>query len=116
MRKFVLGAMAALPLMALAADKSPDESFYDDAAQGGIAEVQLSQLAQEKGQSQVVKDYAAMMVKDHSAANDKLKTLAAGKGIDLPNSPSVGQLATKTKLNMQSGDSFDKSYIKAMLQ
>jgi putative membrane protein len=108
--------LLAMPLLAMAADKSPDESFYNNAAEGGLAEVQLSQLAQDKGQSPAVKEFGQMMIKDHTAANDKLKTIAAGKGVDLPTSPSMGQMATKTKLDMQSGDSFDKSYINTMIQ
>ena len=43
--------LLGLPLSALAADKSPDESFYKMAAEGGISEVELGQLAQEKSKS-----------------------------------------------------------------
>ncbi len=103
------------PLLAYAAS-SPDASFYKEAAEGGLAEVQLGQLAQQKGQSQAVKDFGARMVQDHSAANEKLKAVAAQKGIDLPSSPSVAQMATATKLKMLSGDSFDKSYIEGMVK
>jgi putative membrane protein len=109
---FVL--MLGLPALALAASH-PDASFYKNAAEGGIAEVEAGQLAQEKGNSQPVKDFGAMMVKDHSAANEKLKALASSKGITLPTSPSVGQMATKTKLNLLSGDTFDKSYVKGQI-
>jgi putative membrane protein len=55
------------------------------------------------------------MVKDHTAANDKLKALAASEQVTLPDSPSLMQKASKTKLNMLSGDSFDKSYVKGMI-
>lgn len=109
---FVL--MLGLPALALAASH-PDASFYKNAAEGGIAEVEAGQLAQEKGNSQPVKDFGAMMVKDHSAANEKLKALASSKDITLPTSPSVGQMATKTKLNLLSGDTFDKSYVKGQI-
>jgi putative membrane protein len=106
----------ALPVLAAAADKSPDESFYKDAAQGGMAEVEQGKLAQEKGQSQAVRDFGAMMIKDHSAANEKLKAIADRKGIELPTSSSVGQGTTKAKLSMLSGNTFDKSYIKGMVE
>lgn len=108
--------LLAAPLMAMAADKSPDASFYKLAAEGGLAEVQLGQMAQDKGQSAAVKDFGKMMVQDHTAANDKLNGVATGKGVELPTSPSVGQMATRTKLEVLSGDSFDKSYIKSMLR
>jgi putative membrane protein len=35
--------------------------------------VRQGKLAQEKGHAQAVKDFGAMMVKDHSAANERLK-------------------------------------------
>jgi putative membrane protein len=104
------------PLRAGAADSSPDGSFYRHAAEGGISEVEAGNLAQEKGNSQAVKDFGAMMVKDHSAANDELKALAASKSISLPTSASVGQMASKAKLDVLSGDTFDKSYIKGQIK
>jgi len=105
-----------LPPALVAAADSPDAAFYKKAAEGGIAEVELGKLAQEKSLNQSVKDFGAMMVTDHSAANDKLKAIAERKSIKLPSSPSVGQMATKTKLEVLSGDAFDKSYIKGMVK
>jgi putative membrane protein len=111
----VIGMSLAWPVSALAAD-SPDMSFYKKAAEGGLAEVELGKLAQEKSPTQSVKDFGAMMVKDHSAANRKLQTVAASKDIKLPTSPSVGQMGTKAKLEVLSGATFDKSYIKGMVK
>jgi putative membrane protein len=103
------------PLVAAAAD-NPDSSFFNNAAEGGLFEVDAGNLAQQKGASQAVKDFGGMMVTDHSAANDKLKALAATKNISLPTSASVGQMATKAKLDVLSGDTFDKSYIKSQIK
>jgi len=107
--------LVVAPLIAYAAD-SPDASFYKKAAEGGIAEVELGQLAQKKSHNTAVQEFGAMMVKDHSAANEKLQSVAAQKGVKLPTSPSIGQKATKGKLEVLSGDSFDKSYIKGMIK
>jgi putative membrane protein len=98
------------------ADDNPDATFYKKAAEGGMAEVELGKLAQDKSPTASVKEFGAMMVTDHSAANDKLKVIAAKKNIKLPTSPSVGQMATKTKLEVLSGNAFDKSYIKGMVE
>ena len=95
---------------------SPDASFYKNAAEGGISEVDAGNLASTKGNSQAVKDFGTMMVKDHSAANDKLKSIASSKGVDLPTSASMSQMATKAKLDVLSGDTFDKSYIKSQVK
>jgi len=105
-----------IPLMLIIASAAafaaaPDASFYKTLAQGGIAEVEAGKLAQQKGADPKVKDFGAMMVKDHSAANEQLKALAAGKGIDLPGSSSTSQMAAKAKLEVLSGGTFDKSYV-----
>ncbi len=117
MKKTYLAALLTLgvPLMAVAAD-SPDSSFYKNAAEGGIAEVDAGKLAEQKANSQAVKEFGAQMVKDHSAVNEKLKSLAASKDISLPTSASVGEMAEKAKLEVLSGDTFDKSYIKGQIQ
>jgi putative membrane protein len=116
MRRLATGIIAFLPFFTAYAADSPDTTFYKHAAEGGIAEVELGNLAQQKSNNPSVKEFAAMMVKDHSAANDKLKAVAGSKNIKLPASPSVGQMATKAKLEALSGDGFDKSYIQGMIK
>ena len=115
MKGFVVGAAFWVASAAALAD-SPDASFFKNAAEGGMSEVELGQLAQEKATNPAVKEFGAMMVKDHSAANEKLKALAARKQVSLPDSPSVMQKASKAKLNVLSGDTFDKSYVKGMIE
>jgi len=116
MKKTLALLSLIVPLAAFGADATPDASFYKKAAEGGIAEVDAGKLAEDKGKTQAVKDFGAMMVKDHSAANEKLQALAAAKNITLPTSPSIGDMATKAKLDVLSGDTFDKSYIKSQLK
>jgi len=115
MKSLVIALTALVPVAVFGAASNPDASFFKKAAEGGLAEVELGNLAQKKSENQSVKDFGAMMVTDHSAANDKLKALAASKNITLPSSPSVGQMATKTKLEVESGKTFDKAYIKGMI-
>jgi putative membrane protein len=115
MRTAVTG-MAFLLVATSVLAESPDASFYKNAAEGGMSEVELGQLAQQKATNPAVKQFGAMMVKDHTAANEKLKALAASKQMALPDSPSLMQKASKTKLDMMSGDSFDKSYVKGMIE
>jgi putative membrane protein len=113
--KFAMWLMAA-PVLAFAASGDLDESFFKNAAEGGIAEVDAGKLAQTKGASQSVKDFGAMMVKDHSAANQKLASIAAAQGVKLPDSPGIMQQAEGKELKMKSGESFDKSYIKGQIK
>jgi putative membrane protein len=111
-KRLISCLIVAVPAIAWSADNSPDQSFFKHAAEGGIAEVAAGNLAQTKGNSQAVKDFGAMMVKDHTDANAKLKSIAAGESVDLPSNPSAMQMASKTKLEVLTGDAFDKAYIK----
>ena len=111
--KWIIGCLiVAFPVIAWAADKSPDQDFFKHAAEGGIAEVEAGSLAQSKGNSQAVKDFGAMMVKDHTDANAKLQSIAAGENVNLPRSSGAMQMASKAKMEVLTGDTFDKAYIK----
>ena len=114
MKRHLLILLCAAPLVAHAAD-TPDKSFYKNLAEGGLAEVSDGTLASEKATDPKLKDFGAMMVKDHSAANDKLAALAGTKSVTLPTSASVTQMAEHEKLKVLSGDTFDKSYIKGQI-
>ena len=114
MKNTFLALMLFLPGSAFAAS-NPDASFYKNAAEGGIFELDAGHMAQEKGTSQQLKDFGAMMVKDHTAASDKLQSMASSKNITLPTSASVAQMATEEKLKVLSGKTFDKSYVKSQV-
>jgi putative membrane protein len=107
--------LCSLPLAALAAD-NPDESFFKKAAEAGMAEVDAGHMAQEKGTSQAVKDFGAMMVKDHTAANNKLMKIAAAKDVELPKGAGVMSKAREKTMDLKSGESFDKDYIQGQIK
>ncbi len=111
MKRLLAMLVLTAPLAAVAAS-NPDSSFFKNAAEAGISEVDAGNLAQQKATNDKVKDFAGMMVKDHTAAAEKLKALATTKGVDLPTTASIGQMASKAKLELLSGETFDKSYIK----
>ena len=92
------------------------DKFWTEAAQGGMTEVALSNLALQKSQNEDVKKYAQMMVDDHTKANDELKTLAESKSVTLPTAINAKQMAMRDKLNGLSGDAFDKEYINMMVK
>jgi putative membrane protein len=92
-----------------------DSKFAVKAASGGMMEVQLGELAQQKASSQRVKDFGAMMVRDHSKANDELKSLAGMKNITLPPAPGEDHMDHIKKLSKKNGREFDKDYMKMMV-
>jgi putative membrane protein len=110
-------SLAAVVVMGFAATQSfaADNSFVMKAAQGGVAEVQLGQMASEKASSDAVKQFGQRMVADHGKANDELKALAETKKIKLAAEPNAQQKALHDRLMKLSGEAFDKAYVKAML-
>ena len=89
--------------------------FAVEAANAGMTEVALGKLAQEKATDQKVKDFGAMMVKDHSAAGDKLKSIATMKNITLPADLSDDSKKELDDLSKKTGKDFDKAYMKMMV-
>ena len=91
-----------------------DAEFAVAAANGGMAEVALSKIAEEKATDPKVKEFAKQMIKDHSKANDELKTLASSKNITLPSAPNEEKQKAASDLGGMSGSDFDKAYISQM--
>lgn len=101
------GAQGVTPAKATAKDRN----FMIQAAQGGMAEVQMAQLALKKTSSQKVRDFAQMMVKDHSDLNAKLTPMATQMGVSLPTRLSSADAGALSRLSRQSGSAFDRSYM-----
>ena len=93
-----------------------DEDFMNTAAQGGMEEVKLGELAASKAQSPEVKAFGQRMVTDHNKANTELKTLAAGKNFTLPTDVNGEQKEDTEKLSKLTGAAFDKEYVKMMVE
>lgn len=93
-----------------------DSTFVKKAAQGGLAEVELGQLATQKASSQEVKKFGQRMVDDHSKANEQLKQVAAEKNIEVPQQLDAKDKATKARLEKLSGERFDRAYMKDMVR
>jgi len=91
-------------------------SFLVKAADAGMAEVHMGQNAQSKAVNARVKDFAAMMVHDHSAANDKVKSFASQRNVMLPDSVSDDHKKMAEDLDKKKGKDFDKAYMDDMVK
>jgi putative membrane protein len=81
-----------------------DKTFMKKAAKGGMMEVAMGQVAEQKGQSEDVKSFGKRMVTDHSKANDELKSIASKKGFQLPSKEHTAKWTS------------DKAYIEMMVK
>jgi len=95
---------------------SSDTKFVQKAAQGGLAEVQLGQMAQEKASSDAVKQFGARMVHDHADANKKLEQIAQRDGIPVPKTLDAKDQMLKQHLEKLSGPAFDRAYMQNMVK
>jgi putative membrane protein len=92
-----------------------DIEFATKAAEGGLKEVRLGELAQQQAASDQVKEFGQRMVEDHGKANDQLKQIAQQKGIELPQELSEEAQQLHDELQQKSGEEFDQAYMDEMV-
>jgi putative membrane protein len=92
-----------------------DRTFAEEAAQGGMAEVELGQLAVQQAESQEVKDFGQRMIDDHGQANQKLEDIAQQMNIELPQELSDEAQQRQQELQL-SGAEFDREYMNLMVE
>jgi putative membrane protein len=91
------------------------QQFVKKAAMGGVAEVKLSELANDRASDAKVKDFAKQMVTDHTQANNELKPIAEANKVPWPTRlQGESEIAYKRLANL-SGKKFDAAYIKVMV-
>jgi len=109
-----LAALTAAP--ALAALSPADKQFATEAAQGGLAEVEMGQLAAQKASSPQVKQFAQRMVTDHTQANEELMQLGKAQNIDLPGQTDAKHKGEMGQLRDLNGAAFDRKYMQHQVQ
>lgn len=91
-------------------------AFLVKTANSGMAEVDMAAIATQKAMTARVKDFASMLLHDHSAVNEQLKILATQKNVALPDSISSDKRQDIDDLGKKTGMNFDKSFINAMVK
>ena len=92
-----------------------DAAFAAKAAAGGMTEINKSKLALTQATNAKLKDFANMMVTDHTDAGNKLMAIAKAKNITLPAGPDTVQQNQITDLSKKTGKAFDKAYVDQMV-
>ena len=102
--------------VALGADEASlsNQSFVEKAAQDGMAEVQLGQIALSKSHDSDVRAFANRMVSDHDKANVELKSVAKEADVQAPTELDAEHRAMVDQLKSKSDTEFDAAYAKAM--
>src|SRR4051794_38566320 len=105
-----LAAVLCLEGAALAADAPPAADVLTKLHESNLKEIEMGKIAQKNGQSKEVKSYGKMLVKDHTAADSKVKQLAKQENVDLPATPPA-----MNHDDMGTGADFDKKFVQSMV-
>jgi putative membrane protein len=90
--------------------------FLKKVTNSGMAEIQLAKLAQQKATIDAVKNFAAMLERDHSAVNQQVKNLANQRNVALPAVISDDKQKMYNDMDKMTGKAFDKDYISMMVK
>ncbi|MEJ0103538.1 MAG: DUF4142 domain-containing protein [Bacteroidota bacterium] len=93
-----------------------DSEFIISAANAGMTEVTLGNIAIKNSSNDKVKAFGEMMVKDHTAAGDELKKIASARNISVPDALSEESQKHVASLEKKQGKEFDKAYINMMVE
>ena len=91
-----------------------DQAFVEDTLKNNQAQVQMSQLAQQKASSGDVKDFSQRMIQIHTQLNQQLVPLAKQLDVSQNQKPSKEQKKEIAQLEQLSGPEFDTAYLQAM--
>jgi putative membrane protein len=91
-----------------------DVEFMQKAAVGGILEVELGKLAQQRAAQDAVKKFGARMAQDHAKSGEELKKLAAAKGVALPTA--LDRKHIKVVEDLKKTSRFDHEYMEYMVK
>src|SRR3954469_5593886 len=112
-------ALTCASLGAWAQTRSSDrasQTFITKAIEGNLAEVQMGQLAQEKGASEGVRSFGQTLQQDHAAGAQKATAVATQLGVNPPTEPNKNQKAMHASLGKLSGQAFDRKFASEMVK
>ena len=92
-----------------------DKNFVSDQLTDGMAEVELAKVARDHAASADVKQFAQMMIDDHTKAGDQLKQIATSNSIPVETKIDDKHQNLMDKLSKLNGADFDKEYMSAMM-
>jgi putative membrane protein len=98
------------------ANLTRDDEFVHDLASKNLEEIELSRMALNRATSAEVKAFAQMMIQDHSAAVDRLKSVISGASFAWPDQLDEKHREAAEDLAKKQGSDFDREYVKAMVE
>jgi putative membrane protein len=94
---------------------SGDREFVETSMGSGMLEVELGKIAQQKATNPEVKQFADMMIRDHSKAGEELKQVAQQHSLQAQAQLEDNHRDLIQRLSGLSGAEFDREYMNAMV-
>jgi putative membrane protein len=92
-----------------------DVEFASAVTNNALNKVNTGKMAMEKSTNNRVKNFATMLVNDHTQLGDKLNQIAKDKKITLPALSGMAEMRQADRLAMKQGNDFDKAFLDAMI-
>lgn len=93
-----------------------DRNWVADSLSSGMAEVELGRLAQQRASNPEVKQFAEMMVRDHSKGGEALKQIAQQHSIQVQPQLRDEHRDLMNRLSNLQGAELDREYMDAMVE
>jgi putative membrane protein len=92
-----------------------DREFAVQATYSNLAEIALGQIALSETEDESVRQFAQMMVTDHTKAQDELRYLAESFNLEIPDTLNREQQVLYEELEQLQGYSLDSAYISSQV-
>ena len=110
-----LGGLPAVAQKKMASAAMTDQQFITFAAETDMTEAHLGQLAAEQAASQEVKDFAQMLVTDHTADYQQVNTVAGKAGLTVPKGLDAQHEKMVAPFEKLKGAAFDHRFVQEMV-
>jgi putative membrane protein len=112
----LLAALLVTTLTALAQSDATATKFLTDAIRLNLAEVKMGELADQRGKSKDVRDYAKQLIDDHTLGLQKASALAKVHGVTPPTEPPADAIKAHEAMSKLSGEAFDREFASHMVE
>jgi putative membrane protein len=92
-----------------------DVEFLVEAMRTGLAEVQLGELATQRGHDARVRDYGARLKTDHAAQVAEIERMLKPLNVTVPVEPSAQAQTHHAALSRLAGEPFDAAFVEMMI-
>jgi putative membrane protein len=93
-----------------------DKMFLQEAVDGNNAEIDVARMAESKGQSAGVRQFAEQMIREHGLASNQFRRVMDKVGVALPDQRMPQHQKVADRLSHLQGKEFDQAYAAAMVK